>query len=238
MIKKFISFTAYKKAVQALGIKTSEELRKRYKEIPGAPSAPDVFYAEQGWKGKPDLFGSNSNRHGDSTENGWTPEYMSWRSMRARCNNPNFTHYDLYGGAGVRICERWDDYRNFLTDMGRRPTPAHSLGRFGDTGNYEPGNCSWQSPKEQAFERARKHRMRAIGKTINGYRILSFVGDNRHGRPFFRILNTWTGVEFVQNLDVIQATTSKRLGDGRNGRNTQHSSVVISKSFSDYKIAA
>jgi hypothetical protein len=78
-----------------------------------------------------------------------TPTYRSWISMKARCKDPNATGYHRYGGIGVKVCERWLDFSNFLADMGERP-PATSLGRIGDIGNYEPGNCEWQTRKQQA----------------------------------------------------------------------------------------
>jgi hypothetical protein len=69
-------------------------------------------------------------------------------SMKSRCGNPNTARYERYGGAGVKVCDRWMRFSAFLEDMGERPAGT-SLGRFGDLGNYEPGNCAWQTPAEQ-----------------------------------------------------------------------------------------
>lgn len=88
-------------------------------------------------------------RHGHATSAGQTPTYKSWVAMRQRCQNPSVTRYKNYGGAGVRVCPRWDSFENFLADMGERPRGT-TLGRFGDKGDYAPGNCAWQTPKEQA----------------------------------------------------------------------------------------
>ena len=90
-----------------------------------------------------------------------TPTYSSWISMIHRCTIPTATGYERYGGANppVLVCESWLKFEGFLADMGERPAGT-SLGRFGDIGNYEPGNCAWQTDAEQRAE-ARNKRRRA-----------------------------------------------------------------------------
>lgn len=71
-----------------------------------------------------------------------SPTYDIWVLMRQRCNNPAASGYEYYGGQGVTVCERWDSFENFLTDMGERPDGL-TLDREDPTGNYEPRNCRW-----------------------------------------------------------------------------------------------
>ena len=81
-------------------------------------------------------------------------EYHSWRAMRNRCFNPHDPKYPVYGGAGIRICDRWrDNFNAFLSDMGPRPTRAHSLDRIDTRGHYEPGNCRWATQTTQQRNR-------------------------------------------------------------------------------------
>ena len=82
----------------------------------------------------------------------YSREYHSWAGMRSRCLNPNHLRRKDYGARGISICKRWDKFKNFLADMGRRP-PGTSLDRINNNGDYKPSNCRWATPKQQAANR-------------------------------------------------------------------------------------
>lgn len=78
------------------------------------------------------------------------PEYKTWVSMHQRCNNPNHTSYKDYGARGIKICDRWrNSFQHFYDDMGKRPSPNHTIDREDVNGNYELSNCRWATKKEQ-----------------------------------------------------------------------------------------
>ncbi len=84
-----------------------------------------------------------------------TAEYISWYHMLQRCNNTNNDRYKDYGGRGSRVCIRWSEFENFISDMGYKPEKEYSLDRIDVNGNYEPSNCKWSTKKEQANNQRR-----------------------------------------------------------------------------------
>jgi hypothetical protein len=97
---------------------------------------------------------SDRRTHGDSIKGRWATEYRIYAGMLQRCENTNTLAFKWYGARGIKVCDRWrESYENFLEDMGRRPTLAHSIDRINNDGNYEPGNCRWATIKQQAQNR-------------------------------------------------------------------------------------
>jgi hypothetical protein len=95
-------------------------------------------------------------------------EWNSWNHMRQRCNNPSHTKYSSYGGVGIKVCERWDNFENFIADVGLAPSPTHTIDRFPNKdGNYEPNNVRWATPTEQSNNTKKNRKITINGETGN-----------------------------------------------------------------------
>lgn len=107
--------------------------------------------------------------HGHAKTKANTSEYSSWRNMISRCTNQNHPSFKDYGGRGISVCGRWlgkYGFQNFLEDMGRRPSPAHSIDRRENNGNYELANCRWATRAEQDNNKRDNVVVAAFGKRM------------------------------------------------------------------------
>ena len=118
------------------------------------------------------------------------PEYQIWRHMVARCTNPKNIGYRLYGGRGIKVCDRWlDSVDNFIADMGHRPSKRHSVDRRENDGPYAAWNCYWALPKEQ-------------GRNRRGLRVITFQGK------------TASASEWAEAVGLKYTTLLRRLKKG------------------------
>lgn len=111
---------------------------------------------------KSDVMRVRKTSHGYNGRGNRSLVYSSWGGMVARCTNSNIPQWNDYGGRGIKVCDRWLKFENFLADMGECPN-GMSIDRIDVNGNYEPGNCRWATPKEQS-----RNRRNTVFLTVNG----------------------------------------------------------------------
>ncbi len=83
--------------------------------------------------------------------------YNSWRAMKYRCNSKSSNRYYTYGGRGIKVCDEWNKsfaaFREWSLANGYREDLT--IDRIDVDGNYEPSNCRWIPPNEQAKNKRR-----------------------------------------------------------------------------------
>lgn len=83
--------------------------------------------------------------------------YNTWLSMKERCLNVNSHSYPLYGGTGIKICDRWlYSFENFLEDMGER-LEGTTLNRMRGASVYSKETCEWANRSIQGYDQKKKN---------------------------------------------------------------------------------
>jgi len=145
--------------------------------------------------------------HGHARHGNETSEYISWYAMRSRCLNPRHADYPCYGGSGITICERWNSFETFLSDMGPKPSPRHTIERKDRRLGYQSANCCWATRKEQARNRSSNRLLTFEGSTfsvvewseISGLPVTTLRNRVRLGWPTAKILTTERMVQYAHS---------------------------------------
>lgn len=134
--------------------------------------------------------------------------YTKWHNAKDRCENPKNLYYDRYGGRGIKVCDRWQNYENFENDMlesflehikeyGIKDT---TLERNDYDKDYEPSNCTWKTRKEQANNTSSN---RIVAEGLN---VLQFAEKyNMNYRTLLYRLNAGWSIEKILNTPINQA---------------------------------
>lgn len=86
--------------------------------------------------------------HGESRVGQTSREYVAYCMALSRCSVVTDRSYSRYGGRGIEF--RFNSFEEFFVEIGRKPSPKHSLDRIDNNGHYEKGNVRWATQIEQA----------------------------------------------------------------------------------------
>jgi hypothetical protein len=131
------------------------------------------------------------------------PEYRAWANMHKRCTDARWATW--YGG--IVVCARWDSYETFLSDVGCKPTPKHTLDRIDSTKNYDPSNVRWASRAVQS----RNTKNHVTNKT--GVRGVSWAASKNKWRVAIYVGNKQKHVGYF--LTVGEAATARKAAEAK-----------------------
>lgn len=166
-------------------------------------------------------------RHGCARVGMQVPEYRVWMNVRSRCRNSKNAQFHLYGGRGIKVCNGFDYFPNFLAVLGRRPTPKHSIERVENNANYSCGECDecksnqwiknvkWATNTEQANNRRSNWKITIGSETLTATQWAKRNGL-KQGTVLGRLKNGWEPVEAVtMSLEDAERRRAKRSGSNR-----------------------
>lgn len=160
-------------------------------------------------------YGDPSITHVSRHSFAGSPEIIVHSNMVQRCTNPKNQNYAHYGGRGITICKRWLGLRGvetFVSDMGLRPTPGHTLDRIDNNGNYEPRNCRWATRKEQS-NNIRTNTIVAIDGITKTMAQWIDASDVKKSTVYERLHRSWT-IKEALGIDARPINRHRTAGDG------------------------
>jgi len=145
-----------------------------------------------------------------------TSEHYTWKNIKQRTTNKNRPDYARYGGRGVKMCKRWlESFEAFMSDMGPKPSPLHSIDRIDTNGDYEPSHCRWADSYTHA-NNSRKN----VWVVINNERMTVSQAARAHG-----INQSSLSRRLKRGLDINDAISIKKKS-----KHTKHDANCITKS--------
>lgn len=126
--------------------------------------------------------------HGHAPRGNQHPLYHVWKCMKSRCQDKSDKDY---GGRGISVCSRWQEFKNFFDDMAPTYKPGLWIERINNNGNYEPSNCTWATRKEQLNNKRSNHLLTFKGETMPISMWAPRVGGNKD-LLYIRLRRGWS----------------------------------------------
>ena len=86
----------------------------------------------------------------------YTRQYTTWAGMIQRCENPKATKYQLYGGRGITVCDKWKTFEGFWEDNKDSYSDELSIDRIDSSKGYNKENVRWISSAQNSSETTKR----------------------------------------------------------------------------------
>ena len=125
----------------------------------------------------------SDNNNNNTIENRNTLEFEGWKDIINKCTNPSDIYYKLFGGRGIKVCDRWlNSFESFLEDMGPIPGARYVVGRTNSLSNYEPNSCKWSTRRCSKVPSYKSELYEYDGKSLTLSEILTLTKTRLNGK--------------------------------------------------------
>jgi hypothetical protein len=147
-----------------------------------------------------------ASTHGHTVSRRPTATFTTWVNMIQRCTNPEHNSFKDYGGRGIEVCLRWQDFQNFLDDMGVKPSGTQ-IERNDNNQGYNTENCEWVTPLANSNNRRTSRKLTAHGET-KGIKAWAKELGTSHAAIAYRLKTGWT-VEEALNTPFVRGSNGR-----------------------------
>lgn len=152
--------------------------------------------------------------------------------MKRRCYNPEEKFYKDYGGRGIKVCDEWMDkkeghsnFQKWAVENGWEE--GRSIDRIDVNGNYEPNNCRWATPEEQANNRRNNNYVTINGVTKTTSEWARQIGISQNAFTG-RINSGWTGEELLKpKFKPLKMSKAEMVKEIRAWRNAEEQGLLV-----------
>lgn len=152
--------------------------------------------------------------------------------MKRRCYNPEEKFYKDYGGRGIKVCDEWMDkkeghsnFQKWAVENGWEE--GRSIDRIDVNGNYEPNNCRWATPEEQANNRRNNNYVTINGVTKTTSEWARQIGISQNAFTG-RINSGWTGEELLKpKFKPLKMSKAEMAKEIRAWRNAEEQGLLV-----------
>lgn len=152
--------------------------------------------------------------------------------MKRRCYNPEEKFYKDYGGRGIKVCDEWMDkkeghsnFQKWAVENGWEE--GRSIDRIDVNGNYEPSNCRWATPEEQANNRRNNNYITINGVTKTTSEWARQIGISQNAFTG-RINSGWTGEELLKpKFKPLKMSKAEMAKEIRAWRNAEEQGLLV-----------